>query len=68
MIRRQAEAGLAVLVVSSDLPEMLALADRVLVMREGTLQGEISGEAATEEAVMQLATASVTPRGLSAGA
>jgi ABC-type sugar transport system ATPase subunit len=57
MIRRQAEAGLAVLVVSSDLPEMLALADRVLVMREGRLQGEISGEAATEEAVMHLATA-----------
>jgi ABC-type sugar transport system ATPase subunit len=58
MIRRQAEAGLAVLVVSSDLPEMLALADRVLVMREGALQGEISGAAATEEAVMHLATAS----------
>ena len=65
MIRRQAEAGLAVLVVSSDLPEMLALADRVLVMREGTLQGEISGEAATEEAVMHLATASDKPEGLS---
>lgn len=57
MIRRQAEAGLAVLVVSSDLPEMLALADRVLVMREGRLQGEISGDAASEEAVMHLATA-----------
>ena len=58
MIRRQAEAGLAVLVVSSDLPEMLALADRVLVMRAGALQGELSGDAATEEAVMHLATAS----------
>jgi ABC-type sugar transport system ATPase subunit len=60
MIRRQAEEGLAVLVVSSDLPEMLALADRVLVMREGALQGEISGDEATEEAVMHLATASAT--------
>jgi rhamnose transport system ATP-binding protein len=59
MIRRQAEAGLAVLVVSSDLPEMLALADRVLVMREGALQGEISGATATEEAVMHLATSAV---------
>lgn len=57
MIRRQAEAGLAVLVVSSDLPEMLALADRVLVMREGRLQGEIMGADASEEAVMHLATA-----------
>jgi rhamnose transport system ATP-binding protein len=55
MIRRQA-AGMAVLVVSSDLPEILALADRVLVMKEGRLQGELDGTAATEEAVMHLAT------------
>ena len=41
MIRQQARDGLAVLVVSSDLPEMLALADRILVMREGELQGEL---------------------------
>ena len=58
MIRRQAEAGLAVLVVSSDLPEVLALADRVLVMREGRLRGAIAAGDATEEAVMHLATAS----------
>jgi ABC-type sugar transport system ATPase subunit len=56
MVRRQAAAGMAVLVVSSDLPEILALADRVLVMKEGSLQGELDGAAATEEAVMQLAT------------
>ena len=41
MIRRQAESGLAVLVVSSDLPEILALADRIVVMREGRVQGEL---------------------------
>jgi ABC-type sugar transport system ATPase subunit len=57
LIRRQAEEGIAVLVVSSDLPEVLALADRVVVMREGHLQGELRGEYATEEAVMHLATA-----------
>ena len=56
MIRRQAADGLAVLVVSSDLPEVLALADRILVMKEGALQGELAGAAATEEAVMHLAT------------
>ena len=56
MIRRQAAGGLAVLVVSSDLPEILALAHRVLVMKEGLLQGELPGHAATEEAVMHLAT------------
>jgi rhamnose transport system ATP-binding protein len=57
LIRRQTAAGLAVLVVSSDLPEVLALADRVIVMREGRIQGAIDGAAATEEAVMHLATA-----------
>ena len=56
VIRRQAARGLACLVVSSDLPEVLAIADRVLVMRDGRLQGELEGNAATEEAVMHLAT------------
>ncbi len=62
MIRDRAARGLAVLVVSSDLPEVLALAHRVLVMKEGTVQGELSGATATEEAVMHLATHdAVTP-------
>ena len=60
MIRRQAAAGLAVLVVSSDLPEVLALADRVIVMREGRIQGEAAGAAATEEGVMHLATSTTS--------
>jgi ABC-type sugar transport system ATPase subunit len=59
LIRRQAAEGMAVLVVSSDLPEILALADRILVMKEGRLQGEIVGAIATEEAVMHLATHSL---------
>jgi ABC-type sugar transport system ATPase subunit len=45
----------AILAISSDLPEVLSLADRVLVMREGRLVGEFTGEAATEESVMRLA-------------
>jgi rhamnose transport system ATP-binding protein len=59
LVRQQAAAGLAVLVVSSDLPEVLALADRIVVMREGRIRGEIDGAAATEESVMRLATAGV---------
>lgn len=51
-----AEAGVAVLVISSDLPEILTLCDRILVMREGELMGEIDGKHASEEAVMRLAT------------
>ena len=42
--------------VSSDLPEVLALADRIVVMREGRLRGELAGAEATEESVMRLAT------------
>jgi len=59
LIRAQAAAGMAVLVVSSDLPEILALADRIVVMKEGQLQGELDASTATEEAVMQLATSDV---------
>jgi rhamnose transport system ATP-binding protein len=56
IIRRQAAEGMACLMVSSDLPEVLSLADRILVMREGHIRGELAGEDATDEAVMRLAT------------
>ena len=56
IIRRVASEGAACLVVSSDLPEVLALADRILVMREGRLQGEVAAADATEERVMHMAT------------
>jgi len=59
MIRARAREGLAVLVVSSDLPEILSLADRILVMKEGELQGELDAASATEESVMHLATHAV---------
>jgi rhamnose transport system ATP-binding protein len=56
LIREQAEQGLAVLMISSDLPEVLALSDRILVMREGTVVAEFPGSATTEEQVMFAAT------------
>ncbi|MEJ7639126.1 MAG: hypothetical protein WKF75_14420, partial [Singulisphaera sp.] len=52
----KARAGAAVLVISSDLPEVLAVADRVLVMREGRIAGELARGEATESAVMELAS------------
>jgi rhamnose transport system ATP-binding protein len=56
IIRREAARGAGCLVASSDLPEVLALADRIIVMREGQIQGQILAAAASEEAVMRLAT------------
>ncbi|HVZ15375.1 MAG TPA: sugar ABC transporter ATP-binding protein [Bauldia sp.] len=47
---------LAILVVSSDLPEVLTLADRIVVMAGGRTVGELNGERATEEEILRLAT------------
>jgi ABC-type sugar transport system ATPase subunit len=55
IVRDMAARGAACLVVSSDLPELLALADRILVMREGRLRGEVPAAEADEERVMRLA-------------
>ena len=50
-----AAGGTAIVVISSDLPEVLAVADRILVMREGRLVGELGRDQATEDEVMELA-------------
>jgi rhamnose transport system ATP-binding protein len=57
-----ADAGLGVLLISSDLPELLAISDRILVIAEGRLVSELSREEATQERVMTAATQDV--RGL----
>ncbi len=55
IVRALADAGKAVLVVSSELPEVLALADRILVMREGRIAGTLAAADATAERVLALA-------------
>ncbi|HJM08373.1 MAG TPA: sugar ABC transporter ATP-binding protein [SAR324 cluster bacterium] len=55
MIRELAKQGIAILCISSDLPEVLALSDRILVMREGRQMGILEGASANQESVMALA-------------
>ncbi|HEX8148699.1 MAG TPA: xylose ABC transporter ATP-binding protein [Pyrinomonadaceae bacterium] len=55
-INRLAREGLAIVLVSSELPEVLGLSDRVLVLHEGRVTGEFKREEATPEAVMACAT------------
>jgi ribose transport system ATP-binding protein len=56
IIRRLAARGAAILLVSSELEEVLRLADRVLVMHRGRIAGELARAEASEESVMRLAT------------
>jgi rhamnose transport system ATP-binding protein len=55
LIRQLADEGLATLVISSDMPELLSISDRILVMRQGHLSGELDGPTATQEQILQLA-------------
>ncbi len=57
LLRRLADEGLAVLVTSSELPELFAVADRIVVMCEGRITDEMQRKDATEERIMAAATA-----------
>jgi ribose transport system ATP-binding protein len=54
-IRRLAAEGRAIVVISSEMQEVIGLADRILVMRHGRVTGELSGTDATEDAIVRLA-------------
>lgn len=56
IINNLAKRGVGVIIVSSELPELLNISDRIIVMREGAITGEICSEEADEELVMKLAT------------
>ena len=57
ILRDIASKGIGIIMVSSELPELLSLCDRILVMHEGRLTGEIKREEATEELIMKCAAA-----------
>ena len=56
LLNRLAETGISIIVVSSDLPEVLAVSDRVIVLKEGRISGELSRSEATQERVILAAT------------
>jgi ribose transport system ATP-binding protein len=58
MMQDAAERGLAILMISSELPEVVGMADRVYVMRDGRISGELTGTDISEQAIMSLATQS----------
>jgi ribose transport system ATP-binding protein len=56
VMRQLTKQGKALLMISSELPEIIGMSDRIVVMREGQMMGEVSGPDATEEGILMLAT------------
>ncbi|GAB6850452.1 sugar ABC transporter ATP-binding protein [Paraburkholderia kururiensis] len=56
LLRALAAQGKAIVMISSELPEILRMSDRIVVMCEGRITGELSANEATQERIMQLAT------------
>jgi ABC-type sugar transport system ATPase subunit len=59
LVNLLAAQGVGILFISSELPEILGMSDRILVMHEGQLAGELDRDSATEESVMRLASGQV---------
>ena len=55
LMNKLVEEGMSIIMISSELPEVLGMSDRLYVMSEGTITGELSREEATEQKVMALA-------------
>lgn len=56
LLIEMARSGIAIIVISSELPEVMALSDRIITMREGRITGEVPGREATQEKLMRLMT------------
>ncbi|WP_435946503.1 sugar ABC transporter ATP-binding protein [Dryocola sp. BD586] len=56
IMSQMAKQGVAILMISSELPEVVGMSDRVYVMREGSIAGELHGKDITQESIMTLAT------------
>lgn len=56
VLRNLADKGVSIIIVSSDLPEVLSISDRIYIMYQGIITGELQGDKATEDLVMQMAS------------
>lgn len=56
LLRELADSGVAIMMVSSELPEIMGMSDRIVVMREGRIAGELQRSEATQERIMELST------------
>jgi len=56
LLSQLASQGMGILMISSELPEILAMSDRIMVMHQGRITGELPASTATQERIMRLAT------------
>lgn len=56
LLRDLADGGAGIVVISAEIPELIRLCDRIVVMHEGRITGEVAAQAASEEAIMALAS------------
>jgi ribose transport system ATP-binding protein len=56
LLRSLAEQGVGIIMISSELPEVIGMSDRILVMHEGAIAGEVMAADATEEAIIHIAS------------
>ena len=65
LMSQLASQGMAILMISSELPEVLGMSDRIIVMREGRITGHFSRAEASQEQIMSAATQSIPAGGAS---
>ncbi len=56
LMRNLADEGKAIIMISSEMPELIGMSDRILVMRDGLIVGELSNEEVTQEQILEFAT------------
>ena len=56
LMNEMVSKGMSIIMISSELPEVIGMSDRIYVMCEGRITGEVSGADATEHNIMRLAT------------